>query len=454
MERTVESLCNQLARNRLLEPNAIRAMRGRWRTEASDVADDAGRFKEWMVGNGYLTDFQLGMLTRGFGDLLFVGEYKLLDRIGQGRMAGVYKAVHPLGQVVAVKVLPPSKAQHPEIVARFQREARMALRLKHPNVVRTFQVGKTKGDLHFLVMEFLDGETLEDVLERRKRLPLVEAIHVMLQALRGLQHIDEESLIHRDLKPANLMLTPARGKDQPDTVLHQTVKILDIGLGRALFDEGTPGATDLGELTSEGALLGTPDYMAPEQARNAHLADIRSDIYGLGCILYEMLTGQPPFPDTSVVRQLVRHATQPAKPLRELNPSLPEEVQPVIDRLLAKDPAQRFSTPAEAAKALKALVPQLPDAPPQPEPAPQLRSFLTWLETNPADNGETPAPAPAVSPVAALLARPVAPTIPPELVPVSIVPMHKPFARSLPRPNRRELLFAAAGAGVLLLVEL
>src|SRR5947209_2357535 len=205
MDQTVESLCNQVARNRLLEPEVVRTMRGRWRAEAKDAADDAGRFSKWMIANGFVTDFQFGMLTRGFADLLFVGEYKLLDRIGRGRMAGVYRAVHPLGQVVAVKVLPPSKAKHPPLLARFQREARLALRLRHPNVVRTFQVGKTRSELNFLVMEFLDGETLEDVLERRKRLPLNEAIHVMLQALRGLQHIDEESMIHRDLKPANLM---------------------------------------------------------------------------------------------------------------------------------------------------------------------------------------------------------------------------------------------------------
>src|SRR5262249_38290377 len=153
------------------------------------------------------------------------------DRIGRGRMAGVYKAVHAgSGQVVAVKVLPPSKAKHPPLLARFQRESRLALRLKHPNVVRTFQVGKSRGDLHYLVMEYLDGETLEEVLARRKRLPPGEAVHVLLQALRGLQHLDDEGLVHRDLKTGNLMLVPARARDQPDTVLGQAVKILDIGL--------------------------------------------------------------------------------------------------------------------------------------------------------------------------------------------------------------------------------
>jgi serine/threonine protein kinase len=289
-------------------------------------------------------------------------------------------------------------------------------------------------------------------------------------------------MVHRDLKPANLMLTPARGRDQPDTVLQQTVKILDIGLGRALFDEGTPGAADLGDLTNEGALLGTPNYMAPEQARNAHAADIRSDIYSLGCVFYEMLTGQAPFPDNSFVRQMVRHATEPVRPLRELIPDLPEEVQPVMDMLLAKDPAQRYAIPSQAARAIKALAPQLPDVAPLPEPGPQLRSYLTWLENRRPEDGETPLPAPptvrvpaAVAPAptpqpvaqpvpvaiqpapgAAPIARPAAPVAAPvpvrPLAPVSVVHPATPLWRML-RPSRREVFFAFAGAAALLIFE-
>jgi eukaryotic-like serine/threonine-protein kinase len=496
MEFTVESLCNQLARNRLLAPDAVRRMRQRWREEAKGASDDAGRFSKWAISSGYLTDFQLGMLTRGFADLLLLGEYKLLDRIGQGRMAGVYKGVHSSGQVVAVKVLPPSKAQVPQLLARFLREARLSLRLKHPNVVRTFQVGKGKGELNFIVMEHLEGETLEDVLKRRGRLPALEAGQVILQALRGLQHLDEEGLVHRDLKPANLMLVPARARDQPDTTLAQTVKILDIGLGRALFDEGEPGSADFGELTNAGVLLGTPNYMAPEQARNAHTADIRADIYSLGCVQYEMLTGQVPFPDTSAVRQMVRHATEALKPLRDLNPSVPREWQGVMDVLLAKDPAQRFATANQAAKAIRALLPQAQELPPQPEPGPQLRTYLTWLESKGAEAEAPPAAAPAPPPPAKPPAAAPAPPVPapaapaavppaaaprplapvavaappaqpprpagpvPAILPASaaapepLFPAGKPFWRVLLRPNRRDLLFAGAGAGLLLLLEL
>jgi serine/threonine protein kinase len=508
MQQTVESLCNQLARNRLLEPEVIRTLRQRWRVEAKDAADDSARFSKWLIAGGHLTDFQFGMLTRGFADLLFLDEYKLLDRIGQGRMAGVYRAVHPSGQVVAVKVLPPSKAKHPQLLGRFQRESRLALRLEHPNVVRTFQVGKARGELHYMVMEYLDGETLEDVLERRKRLPPAEAVHILLQALRGLQHLDDEGLIHRDLKPANLMLVPPRAANQADTTLNQTVKILDIGLGRALFDEGTPGDVDVGDLTNEGTLLGTPNYMAPEQARNAHAADVRSDLYSLGCVFYEMLTGQTPFTDEKHLDQIRRHLQDTPRPLRAINPALPEEFQGVMDSLLAKDPAQRYATASQAARAVKALAPQLPEPRPLADPGPQMRTYLTWLETQRREDGDAPpappapsapppaarapvpaaappvrAPAPAPvprpappAPVAAPVAvqTPNAPVARP-VVPVAVVPtpatpaaaavapprpmppaatVPKPSAwKTLLRPTARELLFAGIGAGALLLLE-
>src|SRR5205807_2192696 len=141
----------------------------------------------------------------------------------------------------AIKILPPSKAKHPHLLARFRREARLAERLDHDNVVRTFQCGQTQTGLPFIVMEYIDGETLAEVLERRKRLPVDEAIALAVQILDGLQHLHEEGIVHRDLKPANMMLVPAWTPDKPDTTFDAELKILDIGLSRALFDEGSPG---------------------------------------------------------------------------------------------------------------------------------------------------------------------------------------------------------------------
>src|SRR6516225_8134708 len=193
MESTVEAVCNLLARSRLRTPDEVRALHQRWRKEAKDAAADLDQFSHWLVANQYVTEYQANLLRRGHGEHFFFNDYKILDRIGKGRMAGVYRGVHSLGQVVAIKVLPPSKAKQPQLLARFQREARLALRLKHPNVVRAFQTGEADG-LHYLVMEFLEGETLDDILARRGKLPVREALRIVHQALQGLQHIHEQGL--------------------------------------------------------------------------------------------------------------------------------------------------------------------------------------------------------------------------------------------------------------------
>src|SRR5207248_1230816 len=206
------------------------------------------------------------LLARGHADGFFLNQYKILDRLGKGRMAGVYKAQHETGPIVAIKVLPPSKAKDPGLLARFQREARVAQKLKHPNVVRTFQVGAARqGDtpekLNYLVMEYVEGETLEDVLGRRKLFPPGEAARLVYQALLGLQHLNEHNFVHRDLKPANLMLAYRGGAPASDSTLAATVKILDMGLARALSDAPAPERPNESMLTSEGVVLGTPDYM-------------------------------------------------------------------------------------------------------------------------------------------------------------------------------------------------
>ncbi len=287
-----------------------------------------------MVSNRYLTEYQAQLLARGHADGFFLNEYKVLDRLGKGRMAGVYKAQHQLGQIVAIKVLPPSKAREANLLGRFHREARLALRLKHPNIVRSFQTGVADG-LHYLVMEYLEGETLEDVLARRGKMLPGEGVRLVYQALQGLQHIHAQGLVHRDLKPSNLMLVGST----LDSTLRATIKILDIGLGRTLFEDSAGEPGDHG-LTTEGVLLGTPDYMSPEQARDPRQADIRADIYSLGCVLYHVLVGQPPFPDTNIISQMIRHATEPARPLKELNPAVPDGLQQIVNWMMAKDVAR------------------------------------------------------------------------------------------------------------------
>jgi serine/threonine protein kinase len=439
MDLTVQNVYGLLIRSKLLPLDEARAMFARWNEEAGAAQGDVAQFARWMVAKQYLTEYQAALLARGHADGFFLGQYKILDRLGKGRMAGVYRAQHELGQVVAIKVLPPSKAKDAALLGRFQREARMAIRLKHPNIVRTFQMGQAElapgaGKLHFLVMEYLEGETAEDLVQRRRMLPPHEAVRIVYQALCGLQHIHEQGLVHRDLKPSNLMLVYGT-ETRPTDALKATVKILDIGLGRVLFDESVSAETETDPtLTTEGVLLGTPDYMAPEQARAARTVDIRSDIYSLGCVLYHLLAGQPPFPDTNIISQMIRHATEPLRPLKEFNPAVPDGLQQILNWMLAKDPAQRYPTPERAAQALQMYLLAGTEPPPAPaEPDPRMRSYLTWLEVNTDDQGAA-RPAPKAG---APVAKPPSGT-PPSTAVVEAV---RPVA---PKPATREMPAAAA----------
>ncbi len=351
---TVPDFFRLLIRSRLHTVEAVQKLYRQW-LGISQTPESVDSFANWLVGKSILTAYQAKLLGEGLADNFFLGPYKILDRVGKGRMAGVYKAVAAGPKLVALKVLPPSKAKDPELAARFQRETALAIKLNHPNIVRTFDCGK-HNNLHYLVMEYLEGETLEGVLAQRGKLRPLEATRIAFLTALGLHHVYEKGLVHRDLKPANLMLTPAPGPEE--NTLHSMVKILDIGLGRFLFDpESRDGRFDI---TNDDAILGTPDYLAPEQARDPRRVDIRADIYSLGCVLYQTLAGQSPFADTNLVRQIMRHATQQPRDLREGNPAVPELLNHVVSKMLAKDPEERYQTPAEVAQALRGVLAKLP----------------------------------------------------------------------------------------------
>jgi serine/threonine protein kinase len=437
MDLSVQNIYGLLIRSRLLSPPDAHAMFTRWQREAKD-ATNAGQFSKWMVAQGFVTEYQASLLARGHAEGFFLNQYKILDRLGKGRMAGVYKALHPLGQIVAIKVLPPSKAKDPQIFGRFQREASLSVGLKHRNVVRTFQVGEA-GGVHYLVMEYLEGETFDDVLQRRGKLAPAEAVPVIYQALLGLEHLHEKSMVHRDLKPANLMLLPA---DPSKESVFATVKILDIGLARVLSEAGAPDKPDKAPLTSEGLLLGTPDYMAPEQARDARTADIRADIYSLGCVLYHALAGQPPFPDTNIMSQMIRHASEPARPLNEFNPAVPDGLQQIVNWMMAKEPSRRYPTPDRAAKALEVFLASGDERPAEEKPDAKMQSYLSWLEMQiqPAQTGSSQEQS-AIT----LAAQAVKNIAPPEPAKAATVPIAGPVAELqfdvdlIPAPTRGKL---------------
>ncbi len=420
---SVPEYCAAIGRSKLLSDTALRDVRARWKADPKASDADVEGFRKFLIREKVLTEYQAALIQRGRAEGFLLGEYVILDRIGSGQSAGVYKARHTSGQVVALKVLPGSKAKEPNTLTRFQREGRLLTQLDHPNAVRAFQVGQG-GGAHFIVMEYLEGETLDAVLERRKKLPVAEAVRLVHQAFLGLQHLHERRMVHRDMKPTNLMLIPPPKAD----TLGSTVKILDIGLGRELFDEASPLTQDI-HLTTEGALLGTPDYMSPEQARDARSSDIRADIYSLGCVLYHLLAGRPPFTDKNVMAQMVKHATAPVTPVRELVPEVSLGLSAAVDELLAKKPDDRPQTPAEAADL---IAPFLAPAGDRPEAGSVLPAYKEWLESEsamemPADLMKAViAATPPVAIPAPLVATPVA--TPPMARRAQPAPKSKPLA--------------------------
>ena len=223
----------------------------------------------------------------------------------------------------------------PTVVERFRQEVQAAARLAHPNIVTAYDADQ-EGDVHFLVMEFVEGTTLDRLVQEQGPLPVADACDYIMQAAQGLQHAFERGMVHRDIKPSNLLLTP-----------DGQVKILDFGLARFISER-----TERSSITKEGTIVGTPDYMAPEQARDAHQADIRADIYSLGCTFYCLLTGGPPFTKGSSLHKLLAHQDQSPVPIADVRPEVPEQVIRLVERMLAKDPAERPQTPAEVAQAL------------------------------------------------------------------------------------------------------
>jgi eukaryotic-like serine/threonine-protein kinase len=256
----------------------------------------------------------------------------------------------------------------------------------------------------------------------------------MHQALLGLQHIHEQGMVHRDLKPANLMLLPGPTRGANETTLKSNLKILDIGLAREFYDENAPDDSEQTELTGEGVLLGTPDYLAPEQARDPRSIDIRADIYSLGCTLYHLLTGQPPFPDRNILNQMVRHATESPKPLQEFVPSIPEGLTQMVDWMMAKQPEKRYPTPMRAAQALAAFLMVASESATVVQESPQMQKYLTWLETEEKQSAD-------MEPIMPVKSSPRVPNaaVKPGSNPGAVVPKAKPAptAKTMPTEARK-----------------
>lgn len=283
--------------------------------------------------------------------------YEVQGELGRGGMGVVYKArqLAP-DRLVAIKVIRKDRLMHGEAVRRFRREAEAAARLAHPNIVLVLDSDHT-GDTHFLVMEYVQGINLDRLVEQQGPLPVTQACDYVRQAALGLQHAHEQALVHRDIKPANLMITwgpSLLGKPALPPESKRAgglVKILDMGVARLYQLEHAP-TESFTTLTQGGAVIGTADYIAPEQLEDPHHADIRADLYGLGCTFYYLLTGRVPFPGGTLIQKLDRHRWETPAAVNQFRPEVPGEIVAVVQKLMAKKPGDRFQTPGELAAAL------------------------------------------------------------------------------------------------------
>lgn len=318
----------------------------------SDVVRHAERANAESDSPEAATEGLLGVGTRDAESvlpaaLLNHSRYRVDQLIGRGGMGDVYRAEHRLmNRAVALKLINEQLVQHPQAVSRFRREVQAAAQLSHPNIVAAYDAEQA-GGTHFLVMEFVEGTNLATIVAERGPLSIQNACRYACQAAAGLQHAHERGMIHRDIKPHNLMLSS-----------DGTVKILDFGLAGFVSESTSLGSLepDTGvvprSLTMAGSVMGTPDYIAPEQARDAASADIRADIYSLGCTLYFLLTGRPPFAGATAQEKLDAHTERDAPDIRAVRDDVPEELADVIRRMLAKDPNDRYQTPRDVVAAL------------------------------------------------------------------------------------------------------
>lgn len=307
-----------------------------------------------LVKAGLLTKFQAELLLAGKTHGFVLGQYRILDQLGQGGMGRVYKALHTrLNRVVALKVLAPHVVRTAKARQLFHREVCAMGQLLHANIVAAHDANQINGR-HFLVMEYIDGPNLDQFVRAHGALPIGLACEIIRQAAHGLLHAHECGMVHRDIKPANILLRIADAGWRLGAEPPVAVKITDFGLAR-LHDSGQPGAGKGTIVAHQNSIMGTPDFISPEQARNLHTVDVRSDLYSLGCTFYFLLTGQVPFPEGSSLEKLVRHTSEEPTPLEQLRPDLPADVIAIVRKLMAKNPDDRFQTPTELIAVLTPL---------------------------------------------------------------------------------------------------
>lgn len=334
---SVEQFLALVERSQLVAAEVLAQSIKDWRALApADDLEDVYACADHLVTAGLLTRWQSKKLLDGRHRGFLLGRYRLLDHLGSGGMSSVYLAEHVLmARLVAIKVLPQNRVNDSAYLARFHLEGQCAAALDHRNIVRAYDLA-SEGKIHYLVMEYVEGRDLEDLVRHDGPLDVHTAADYMAQAADGLEHAHQAGLIHRDIKPANLLVD-----------LGGTVKILDMGLAK--YSHAKDADASLGGAEH---VLGTADYVAPEQAINSSQVDPRADIYSLGCTLYFLLTGHPPFDSGSPLDRMNAHQHQPPASILDDRPDAPDPLVAICQRMMQKSPERRFQSAAEVQRAL------------------------------------------------------------------------------------------------------
>jgi serine/threonine protein kinase len=417
---------------------------------------DGETLAKLLVKEKKLTKYQAEQIYAGKGKSLLLGNYLISDKIGAGGMGQVFKARHKrMDRLVAIKLLPPEVNKDEAAIQRFHREVKAAAKLTHPNIVIAYDADEAPGGIHFLVMEYVEGRDLAQVANSTTHLPVDSVLNYIVQAARGLAFAHENGVVHRDIKPANLLLD-AKG----------TVKILDMGLAR-IHDAAVQAAKD--GLTKSGDVMGTVDYMAPEQAFDTHKADGRADIYSLGCTMYRLLTKANLYEAESLVQKLMAHQSKPIPSLRQQRPDVSAELEAAFQRMVAKSAEDRFQTMGEVNAALEPLLGASSSSTPvKKEPDSKIKAFfrgLTGGSTKPGNDAPTSALGERVAVVAPASTEPaqtIALSSPLQVTdPVSdrsiaaartIVPKRNQKKPAGPWWRNRNLLIASGAGGFLLVL--